>query len=473
MRFRLPVAAWPLVLLLAALVPERALAHGALKRARPAAGDTLHAVPRQLRLEFTEAPELAVSALRLLDPSGREVPLSPLHTPGDSSRIILADVRGARVPGRYTVHWQVAGADGHPVRGEYHFVIADDAAGLLPLVAPDPATRVPVPSTHAPGEIVHVSGFDAESVAYVIIRWAQFVGLVVVLGAVAFHFLVLGAVRRDDATSALSVDAGARAAGLAAVGATLLAVSSGARLVAQWAAVGSGAGGAGGAAATTLSGMVMDTTWGRAWMLQVTGITLLTVSLLAMRRVRTGLPWTLAGLAALVLALSITLSSHAGATASASAMAFDALHIVAAGGWMGGLSMLVIAGFPAARAGTDPRAGERMARLVNAFTPTALTFSALVVFTGLAASWRNLETLSALTGSRYGRVLVLKLLALLVAAGIGFYNWRRARPRLMTSGDDAAVRRAMRAELAAGVLILLITAVLVAIPTPANVVGMR
>jgi putative copper export protein len=51
---------------------------------------------------------------------------------------------------------------------------------------------------------------------------------------------------------------------------------------------------------------------------------------------------------------------------------------------------------------------------------------------------------------------------------IGLDNWHRARPGLAASGDDAAIRRAMRAELAAGAAILLITAVLVAIPTPAD-----
>jgi putative copper export protein/methionine-rich copper-binding protein CopC len=467
MRFRRPAGIWLMLLALAALVPARAHAHGALKRSRPAAGDTLRAVPRELRLEFNEAPELAVSSLRLIDPEGHEVALSPLRTARDSSRILLADIGTLRAPGRYTVRWQIAGADGHPVNGEFHFVIAEAAAGLAP--APESSAVMSPAMQHEvldPAQMVHVEGFSSESVAYVLVRWAQFIGLVIVIGAVAFHFLVLGPLRRDEADSSLALDAASRAAGIAALGAVLLAVSSGARLAAQWAALGATSGGRG---AFTLSGMVMETTWGRAWMLQVAGITLLTVALIALRRRGAAGPWALAALAAFVLAISITLSSHAGATGSPVAMAADVVHVVAAGGWMGGLAMLVLAGFPASRSGGGARTGERMARLVNAFTPTAITFAALLLMTGVVASWRNLETLSALTGSRYGRVLLLKLLALLVAGGIGLYNFRRARTRLATSADDAGVRRAMRAELAAGVLILLITAMLVAIPTPADV----
>src|SRR5687768_8237763 len=132
MGFRRSATLWLALLSLAALVPVRAHAHGTLRRSQPAAGDTLRVVPRELRLEFTEAPELAVSVLRLLDPSGREVTLSRLRTAPDSNRILLAGIPAIQTPGRYTVHWQVAGADGHPVRGEIHFVIADGAAGLAP-----------------------------------------------------------------------------------------------------------------------------------------------------------------------------------------------------------------------------------------------------------------------------------------------------------------------------------------------------
>ena len=68
MGFRRRVGVCLALLAVSALLPARVHAHGALKRSRPAAGDTLRVVPRELRLEFSEAPELAVSMLRLLDP---------------------------------------------------------------------------------------------------------------------------------------------------------------------------------------------------------------------------------------------------------------------------------------------------------------------------------------------------------------------------------------------------------------------
>ncbi|NUR33231.1 MAG: hypothetical protein HOQ30_04405, partial [Gemmatimonadaceae bacterium] len=102
----------------------------------------------------------------------------------------------------------------------------------------------------------------------------------------------------------------------------------------------------------------------------------------------------------------------------------------------------------------------------NAFSSTALASAAVVELSGVEAAWHNVGSVSALGGSSYGRVLLIKLAVLAVAALIGLYNWRRARPALAASGDDAAIRRAMRAELTAAAVILLVTAVLVAIPTP-------
>ena len=443
-----------------------ARAHGLLKRSRPAAGDTLRTVPSSLRLEFTEAPELAVSSIRLLDPLRRDVALAPLRTAGDSDLVLLADIRGALVAGRYTVRWQVAGADGHPVRGEYDFVIA---VGVNELVQAAPPPTPPADTAAVAEPVVTerraATTFDAESLAYVVVRWAQFVGLLLVIGAIAFHHLVLGTVRRREKPSALAQEADTRVIRLAAGGALLLALSSAVRLVAQWTAI---RGGGADPAGTSLKRVVLETTWGHAWMLQVAALATFAVGmLLARRAARAPIGWGLSAASALVLALSPALAGHA-AAAGAAAVAADAVHVVAAGGWMGGLFMLLAAGIPAARTLPAGRRIDGMSRLVNAFSPTAITFAIILLITGVFASWRNIGSATLLLESRYGQVLLVKLAVLSAAALIGLFNWKRARPMLASTGDEGTMRRAMQAELAAGVLILLVTAVLVATPTPAD-----
>src|SRR5258705_6176995 len=195
---RLRALSWAALVLLS--VPTVASAHAHLQRSRPAAGATLHEVPRLLRLEFSEAPELAVSSVRLLDANRREITLSPLRTvAADSLRVVIADITGQLSAGRYTVRWQIAGRDGHPIHGEFEFVVGTDAAGLIP-TAPAPIMQPATasPATPPPPVVAPGREFDAESPLFVVVRCAQFLGLLAVIGAMAFRFAVVGRVPSGD-----------------------------------------------------------------------------------------------------------------------------------------------------------------------------------------------------------------------------------------------------------------------------------
>ena len=83
-----------------------------------------------------------------------------------------------------------------------------------------------------------------------------------------------------------------------------------------------------------------------------------------------------------------------------------------------------------------------------------------------AAALVHLGSIPALWGSGYGRTLLVKLGLLAVVFGTGAYNWRRVRPSL---GNDAGTRRlrgSAAVEIAVGVLVLAVTAVLVATAPP-------
>lgn len=123
-----------LSLLLATAVPL--LAHGLLKRSAPANGAQVMAVPRELRLTFSEPVDLAFVRLELVGPSGAPVPLGELHHAGDSTSVVTAGISGALTAGTYAVSWQAVGRDGHPTRGRFSFVILADAEGLVDDSAP-------------------------------------------------------------------------------------------------------------------------------------------------------------------------------------------------------------------------------------------------------------------------------------------------------------------------------------------------
>ena len=64
----------------------------------------------------------------------------------------------------------------------------------------------------------------------------------------------------------------------------------------------------------------------------------------------------------------------------------------------------------------------------------------------------------------------MKLAILGVVALTGFYNWRFVKPRLGTDDATGHLRRSARVEVAVAVLVLLVTAVLVATPTSMDMV---
>lgn len=111
-----------------AVLPSVALAHTKLVRSTPSAGSSVAKAPTELRLTFSEKPELAMARVKLLGPNGREVALARLVDGGDAGKTVVAAVRSTLAPGTYTVTWQVAGRDGHPVRGQFNFVVGGTGA---------------------------------------------------------------------------------------------------------------------------------------------------------------------------------------------------------------------------------------------------------------------------------------------------------------------------------------------------------
>jgi putative copper export protein len=144
------------------------------------------------------------------------------------------------------------------------------------------------------------------------------------------------------------------------------------------------------------------------------------------------------------------------------------IHVLAAGLWIGTLFVLVVAGLSALlkHEPTRARRGAIAADMVNGFSPLALSMGAVVVTFGLITAWRHLHHLSALWTTPYGYALIVKLLFVAIVFALGAWNWRRQRPTLGTEGAAAAIRRSGTAELAVAGIVLVITAILVSLPSP-------
>ena len=423
-----------------------------------------------------------------MGPGGTPIALAPLATATDSRRAVIAAIGGALAAGKYTVLWKVAGADGHPVEGRFTFEIAAGAAGLGPAtdtVVPNasPPKGEPGGAVSAPGQapvpaahhdttsFPNGAGFDAASPAYVAIRWLQFSALLVLLGTVTFNYAVLGFLRRKQSPdSPMLRPAAERAAVLGFWAAAVMAVATVLRLSAQSYAMHGAEGVSSPALVVTMLG---QTLWGWGWLLQAVGVTFAIFGFRTARRgTRSG--WIIASLGVVALAFTPALSGHAASTPELTALAVlaDAAHVIGAGGWLGSLVVVLLAGIPASMQMAKQERSPAIAALFNSFSPTALLFAGLAAATGVFAAWLHLATVSALWQTVYGRTLLLKLGVLSLLAGTGAYNWLRVKPTLGSEEAAQRIRRSATVEIVVGAVVLLITAALVATPTPMDVRSM-
>jgi putative copper resistance protein D len=166
--------------------------------------------------------------------------------------------------------------------------------------------------------------------------------------------------------------------------------------------------------------------------------------------------------AAVGLTASIAWTGHAGSTLGELGnlhLAADALHLVAAAGWIGGLVALSLLLAAVRRHG-----GASLARdAAQRFSTLGIVSVATLAVTGLVNSWILVGSFRALPATEYGQVLTLKLIvfaAMLVFAAV---NRFALTPRLVAGNDHEAVRKLMRnsvVEIALGLAIFAIVGVL-------------
>lgn len=208
--------------------------------------------------------------------------------------------------------------------------------------------------------------------------------------------------------------------------------------------------------------ILFQTTWGSGWLKQLAAATAaIPLALLARRRPVPGL--ALLGTVALAVAVTSPLTGHAveHPWGAGLGVGLHALHLLGGGIWLGTLATMTYAGLR--QAGGEHAA---VARMVTVFSPVALAGAGLAVLAGSLMAYAYIGDVAGLLGTPYGRTLIVKVGLLLVAMGLGAWNWRRLSPRL---GDVAATRtlaRSATVESLIGLLIVSVTAVLVALPAP-------
>ena len=436
------------------LTPALLFAHAKLLRSSPAANATLATPPTHLNLWFSERPEVAFSKITLADSAGTAVSLGALYA--TDSMGVAAPIIGTLAPGKYKLAWRTAAADGHPTNGSFSFTISKQRADSAAAQAPPPAgAQVQIThSTRSANSLVNPDGKITMSSA---MRWVELVAVLTLVGIVTFRLAVLPAARWKAA--ALS-DVDDRLRRLANAMFILFIVSTLTRAFTQADLLPFE-----GSRAATMLALVKNTAWGRGWAIGAAGGIVLLGGLALARRGTAG--WITAAVALIAVGLGQTLTGHSAASShTALAVAADLAHLLAAGGWLGGLAALVVAGLPAVKAMAPKAGSDHGSRLLTAFHGTAVECVTLIVVTALISAWLRLGGFDALWTSRYGITLLLKTAVVILALVLGWYHSKRVVPAAWTGDVAASFRRSAAAELILGMIVLAITAVLVTTPLP-------
>ncbi len=356
--------------------------------------------------------------------------------------------------GNYIVTWRVTSADSHPIHGAFTFTV-----GTAKGAAADTAL---VEKLLASG-----SGDTTVGAVYAVIRFAAFASLVLLVGGLAFVALIWPAGAAVARSRRILWVAWAVALVTTAVGIPVQAVYAAGLPISKV------------LSSTVRSGMLGDR-FGQVWAARVV-LLALTAALLAFlsrnsaekerQNVGQGL-LAAGGLLSVGLLATPGLAGHA-ATQDLVPLAIvsDVVHVGAVSVWLGGLAFLALAVLPR-------RVADELAVVVPRFSRAAFAAVTTILVTGTFQGWREVRSTAALTGTTYGRLLIVKVLlfGLLVALGGLSRRFVQARyrvparqlsfgPGTATADPDsetvANLRRTVGAETVIAVVVLAVTALLV------------
>jgi copper transport protein len=357
-------------------------AHATLQATEPARAGAVEPAPAEVVLRFDEPVEVAFGAVRVFDARGREVQEGKPFPRG--SRDVAVKLRDDLPRGAYTAIYRVVSADSHPVSGGFTFTVGDEPVAAGASVADLLGDQRAGPVT---------------SVAFGAARALQYAAIALGLGVLAVTLLVWS----GAATRRIVLVAGV-AGVLSALAALPLqaATASGEPVRAALGSIGE----------------VLGTRFGVVWGAGA----LVWLMVLALRSAWPVLP----------LALLPGLGGHAGVDGVV--LAANVAHVLAAGAWIGGIAVLVVARPPR---GVLPR-----------FSTVALVSVAVLLAGGILQAILELDAAGDLLDTAYGRAILVKAALICGLLVLGARNRRRT-----TTGR-------LRAEVVLGVAALAVTGAL-------------
>ena len=226
-----------------------------------------------------------------------------------------------------------------------------------------------------------------------------------------------------------------------------------------------------------LARVALETQAGIVWTVRQSLLLLLGAFLVMRADVSGRADWTASRAYALLFAGAalglLAAAGHAAAVepGAATAIAADVAHLLGAGLWVGGLPALALLLTAAAtEAGADARPYAVLA--VRRFSRMALALLSVLMLSGTVITVSQVGSIPALVGTRYGRLLLLKLALLVPVIALAALN-RRLLPALggeaMRVGRPAMRRLSLFVSAEAGLLLaVLVVVAMMGVTAPAR-----
>jgi copper transport protein len=393
-----------------------AAAHALPQSAMPPQGAEVQTAPKVVEITFGEIPDPRLSTITVLNNSGVDIDAgSTVSVPGHplELEVPLKSIGN----GVYTVTWKtVSEVDGHLATGAYAFGVGVSAAGA--------STRAGKSVVSPPPSILAVAG-----------RWLFFIGLMGIIGVASTCLIALRTIPRFTSRVLLAMWVAA-ALGVAGI------------IEAEREAAGIGFGAL---FSTSLGATALQR------MLAVVATGLGVAATLSTRPTAARAGVAMAAIGAAISAWVDVAASHAGAQAPVAVNLFTQwAHILAAGIWIGGLLVLVLA------VGGQP--SEATGRAVRRFSTTAGVAIVVVALTGTFRAVIEIGSIDKLFGSAFGVLVLVKVGLFGVLAGLGAVNRFGNVPR--TSSVLHGLRRVASTEVVIGAAVVLVAATLVNVAPP-------
>ena len=426
-----------------------ASAHNTLIASDPADGAELPAAPAQITWEFDKAVPLETMTVTLIDASGARSELGG-STHGAAGEAEVVTPLPALQPGPVSVRWRLVGPDGHAITGRVDFTITAPAATTAPATTtPTDAAAPPTTTATAGG-----SSFDQGDGWYStpsFVRWGlRYVSYLAIMAIVGILLTSAAVWNGAGGHPLLRRILGYALVATAALGfLQLLVIASDISGEAPWSSFSSID-----AATTTEAGM--------AFAIRIALAAAMWLVLFRADIVHRDVYWTAVSLPGLGLLATWAFAGHSRSMRWPDVgVAADVAHHAAAAAWIAGLAIVGWIVIPRTTADVLVPAVRRFSRL-------AAISVAVLVATGLVQSVRLVGNPLDLLDEHHGRYLLAKVVVLAVMLGLAGANRRRVGQRL----DDrtgvgrhtGALRRAVVAEFAIGLVIVAITAAMVVSP---------